>query len=323
MAPSTNITCAEPVTKVCALNVMRGIDMKLVCSHKATTTLFLFAILCCSLLPIQAEAKKSVWISQLVFPDAGEVSAPASLALDMQRQRYYVVDSEGGRLLSFDNSGVPLGDFDALGQLILPTAMTFARPGKMWLVERADNSLLYIDMETQNIRKFSPRGADGQQLIPDRIATDAKHRLYLTDRRSGRIYALDDNLKIAVVFAPPAGGHFIDFKIKGDRLWALERGEPAVYSFNLKGGQEQRITLQHQLDTPVSLEIGSQQQLYILDRALGRIYRFTRKGQYIDELGQKGYRRGQLNYPSQLLFNWQQQLCIVNQGNDRIEVFKH
>lgn len=301
---------------------MRGIDMKFVCRH-TTMTRFLFTILIYSLLPIQAEAKTSVWISQLVFPGPGEVTAPASLALDMQRQRYYVVDSQGGRLLSFDNSGTPLGTFDALGKLIRPTAMTFARPGKMWLVERADNSLLYIDMETQNIRKFSPRGTDDQQLIPDRIATDTTQRLYLTDRHSGRIYALDDNLKIAAVFAPSAGGHFVDFKIKGDRLWALEQREQVVYSFNLKGGQEQRIALQHPLDTPVSLEIGSQQQIYILDRALGRIYRFNRKGQYIDELGQKGYRRGQLHYPSQLVLNWQQQLCIVNQGNDRIEVFEH
>ena len=302
---------------------MRGTDMKIVWSSKLTTSFLFISLLCCSLLPVQVEAKKSVWISQVVFPTTGTVSAPASLALDIQRQRYYVIDSHGGRLLSFDSNGESLGNFDAQGQLIKPTAMTFARPGKMWLVERADNSLLYIDMKTQKIRKFSPLGTDGKALIPDRIATDTNHRLYLTDRSSGRIYALDDNLKIAVIFAPPAGGHFIDFKIKDDRLWALERVKQTVYSFNLSGGQEQRINLQHQLDTPVSLEIGSQQQIYILDRALARVYQFNRNGQYIDELGQKGYRRGQLNYPSQLVLDWQQQLCIVNQGNDRIEVFKH
>ncbi len=301
---------------------MRGTDMKIAWSNKLTTRFIFIFLFCCSLLPVQVEAKKTVWISQVVFPDTGTISAPASLALDIQRQRYYVIDSHNGRLLSFDENGESLGNFDAQGQLSKPTAMTFARPGKMWLVERADNSLLYIDMKTQKIRRFSPQGTDGKTLIPERIATDANHRLYLSDRRSGRIYALDDNLKVATIFAPPAGGHFIDFKIKGDKLWALERVEHTVHAFNLKGGQEQRITLQHQLDTPVSLEIDSQ-QMYILDRALAKVFQFNRKGQYIDELGQKGYRRGQLNYPSLLLLDWQQRLCIVNQGNDRIEVFKH
>ncbi len=302
---------------------MRGIDMKIIWNHKTIIKALFVAVAICSLAPLSAAAKKSALISQLVFPATGEVSAPASLTLDLERQRYYVIDSQGGRLLSIDKDGNPLDDFTALGKLLKPTAMTFARPGKMWLVERADNSLLYIDMKTQIIRKFNLHGTDGKALVPDRIATDANHRLYLTDRRSGRIYALDDNLKIAVAFAPPAGGHFIDFKIKGDQVWALERTNGDIYSFSLSGKQKNRIQLEHELDTPVSLEVDAQQHLYVLDRALAKIYRFSSKGKYIETLGQKGYRRGQLNYPSQLLLDWQQRLCIVNQGNDRIEVFSH
>ena len=297
--------------------------MKSIYTIKKATISLIMTLIIYSLLSSSVGAESPAWISELVFPAPRQVSAPASMALDLQRQRYYVVDSQVGRLLSFDKSGVPLNEFDAAGELIQPTAMTFARPGKIWLVERSNNSLLYIDMATQKIRPFSPRGTDGKQLVPDRIATDANHRLYVSDRRSGRIYALDDNLKITVAFAPQAGGQFIDFKIKGDRLWALERVKRTVYSFNLDGSQKDRIPLQHELDTPVSLEINSQQQIYILDRATAKIYRFTKNGKYMDDFGQKGYRRGQLNYPSQLMLDWQQRLCVVNQGNDRIEVFSH
>ena len=299
---------------------MRGIDMKRIRQITASSLLLITVLL---FFPAIGSAKQPVWISQLAFPEPRTVSNPAFLALDMERQRYYVVDTQKKRLLSFDNAGTPLGEFDVAGGLTLPTAMTFARPGKMWLVERSTNSLLYVDLKTQEIRTFSPRSTDGKPLVPDHITTDVAHRLYVSDRLSGRIYALDDNLKVATVFAPQAGGQFVDFKIKGETLWALERVEQTIYQFNLNGQQKQHIVLQQKLDTPVSLEINPRQQVFILDRALGKISRFSKNGKYLDSFGQKGYRRGQLNYPSQLIFDWQQRLCIVNQGNDRIEVFRH
>ena len=307
---------------------MRGIDMKHCNIAKKPYRIVplwpvLAVLVFCSLLPTTVCAKTPGWISQLVFPAPRQVSTPASLALDIQRQRYYVVDSQAGRLLSFDKSGIFLSEFDAAGGLTCPTTMTFAQPGKMWLIERANNSLLYIDMTTQKIRAFFPTGTDGKQLFPDHIATDEAHRLYISDRRSGRIYALDDDLNIATVFAPQAGGQLIDFKIKGKQLWALDRVQHVVYCFSLDGSRQRRIVLEHSLDFPVSLEIDPQQHIYILDRAAAKIYRFTTNGKYMEDFGQKGYRRGQLNYPSQLVLDWQQRLCVVNQGNGRIEVFSH
>jgi len=299
---------------------MRGTDMKRIVQTVSISFLAMSVLL---LIPSNGIAKPPVWISQLVFPVPQTVSNPAFLALDMERQRYYVVDTQKKRLLSFDQEGTPLGEFDVAGGLTLPTAMTFARPGKMWLVERSTNSLLYVDLKTQEIRTFSPHGTDGKPLVPDHIATDSAQRLYVSDRLSGRIYALDDNLKVAAAFAPQPGGQFVDFKIKDNTLWALERVEQLIYQFDLNGQQKQRVTLQQKLDTPVSLEINSQQQIFILDRAIGKVYRFSKSGKYLDSFGQKGYRRGQFNYPSQLIFDWQQRLCVVNQGNDRIEVFSH
>jgi sugar lactone lactonase YvrE len=259
----------------------------------------------------------------MVFPPPQQVSAPASLTLDMQRQRYYVIDSQGGRLLSFDAEGTPLGEFSASGELIKPSAMTFGRAGKMWLIERAHNSLFHLDMETQQTREFFPLDKDGKRLFPDQVATDAAHNLYTNDSLSGRVYALDDNLKIAKVFAPQTGEHLIDFKIKGNKLWALERNKQAVYCFDLKDQKQQLIKLDRVLDFPVSLEIDAKNQLYILDRAAAKIYHFSGSGKYLDDFGQQGYRRGQLNYPAQLWFDWQQRLCVVNQGNDRIEIYTH
>lgn len=266
-------------------------------------------------------AQAPSWISELVFPAPQQVSAPLAMAIDSERQRYYVVDSQNGTLLSYAADGTPLSEFDAAGALKQPTDMTFARPGKLWVVERARNCLLYIDMNSKKVREFSPLTTSGKKMFPGRIASDSEHRLYVSDRFSGRIYALDDNLKVVTAFAPQAGGHFIDFKIVGKQLWALEREQQAVYQFTLDGKQQQRFTLDKSLRFPYSIALDSSNQVYILDRASAKIYHFNSAGKYITEFGQKGSRRGQLSYPAQLMCDWQQRLCVVNQGNDRIEVF--
>jgi streptogramin lyase len=267
-------------------------------------------------------AKTPSWISELVFPAPQQVSAPLAMAIDSERQRYYVVDSHRGKLLSYAADGAVLTDFDAAGALQHPTDMTFARPGKLWVAERERNCLLYIDMNSQQVREFTPITTSGKHMFIGRIACDSDHRLYTCDRFSGRIYALDDNLKVVTSFAPQSGGHFIDFKIVDKQLWALERVQQAVYQFDLSGQQQQRIALDKVLSFPYSLAVDDNNQLYILDRASSKIYHFNATGKYVAQFGKKGSRRGQLSYAAQLMFDWQQRLCVVNQGNDRIEVFR-
>lgn len=300
---------------------MRGIDM-------INTTIRLF-ICYVSVLALQVAAlavppvyaKTPAWVSELVFPVPQQVSAPLSMAIDNERQRYYVVDSQNGKLLSYAADGTALTDFDAAGALQHPTDMTFARPGKLWVVERERNCLLYIDMNSKQVREFTPLTSNGKHIFIGRIACDSDHTLYVGDRFSGKILAMDDNLKVVTAFAPQAGGHFIDFKIVGKQLWALEREQQAVYQFTLDGKQQQRFTLDKSLRFPYSIAIDSSNQVYILDRASAKIYHFNSAGKYMTEFGQKGSRRGQLSYPAQLMCDWQQRLCVVNQGNDRIEVF--
>ncbi|MDY0190043.1 MAG: NHL repeat-containing protein [Desulfuromonas sp.] len=295
---------------------MKNITIRLIIFHLCVVTLLLAMA---AVTPVYAKAPE--WVSELIFPAPQQVSAPLAMAIDSERQRYYVVDSQKGKLLSYAGDGAALADFDAAGALQHPTDMSFARPGKLWVVERERNCLLYIDMSSQQVREFSPVTSSGKHIFIGHIACDSDHRLYVADRFSGRIYALDDNLQVVYAFAPHSGGHFIDFKIVGKQLWALEREQQAVYQFTLDGKQQQRITLDRPLRFPYSIAVDKTRQLYILDRASAKIFHFTTAGKYVAQFGQKGSRRGQLNYAAQLMFDWQQRLCVVNQGNDLIEVF--
>ena len=107
-------------------------------------------------------------------------------------------------------------------------------------------------------------------------------------------------------------------------MYALDGQHQQLLSFTLDGQHKDTIALKEDLDRPVSFVLDSHGMIYILDRPQGKIAVFTAKGLFkYDFLPQRAPRRGQLNYPSELHMDWQDRLCVVNQGNDRIEVFKH
>lgn len=283
--------------------------------------LLTFALLTPLFFPITTQAAQSKWNSQTVFPQPQQIIAPLCATVDMERQRYYVVDTQQGQIVSFDSTGKQLSAFDANAMLKKPVAMCFARPGKMWVVDRETNELFYIDLESQQVRQFTPKDSQGKPFFIDHIATDPQWQLYITDRHSGKIYALDDNLKTVTTFNATNTGQLSDFKITPSGLWALDSVNHVVFQFALDGKLKKKITLNTQLDRPVSLAVNNKDQIFILDRPQGEIVVYNKNGDLLYTIGQQGYRRGQLNYPSQILFDWQQRLCVVNQGNDRIEIF--
>lgn len=300
-------------------SLFKGYIMKY--SIKQRLSLLIFAIMTPLILAATAHASQPVWNSQFVFPEPQQIIAPLWATVDHERQRYYVVDTQHGQIVSFDNTGKQLSTFNANAMLKKPVAMCFTRPGKMWVVERETNELLYIDLESKKVRQFTLKDMQGKPLFIDHIATDSQWQLYVSDRHSGKVFALDDNLNIVTTFTATDNGQLIDFKVTPSGLWALDGINQCVFQFSLNGDLKRKVDLNTQLDRPVSLALNNKNQIFILDRPQAKIVVFNINGDILYTFGQKGYRRGQLNYPNQILFDWQQRLCVVNQGNDRIEIF--
>lgn len=300
------------------------VDMSVI--HKKNSIRLTQHLLCLALLllvPALVCAKAPSWHSSLSFPKEMAIDAPSGLVIDQARKRYYVIDYNADQLVSFDEQGQLIDRFDAMGRLKKPVSMAFGAPGKMWVVQRSTNELLYIDLNSRDVRRFNVSKTSGQPMLIDRVATDDQQRLYVADSHSGRIFRLDDNLKITTIFAGKRDSHLIDFKIAGSTLYALDSQHQQLHSFTLDGQHKDTIALKGDLDRPVSFVLDSHGMIYILDRPQGKIAVFTAKGLFKYGFCHRGARRGQLNYPSELHMDWQDRLCVVNQGNDRIEVFKH
>lgn len=249
-----------------------------------------------------------------------EIGLPSALTIDESSQRYYVVDAVDGQLVSFDKDGKFLAAFNAGGELKTPLSMARTSTGVLWVANRGSNELLYINPRQQKVQHFKLKYADGTQVFPAKVAVDSANRLYLLDNRRGGVLQLDDNLAIVRQYVGVKGFQgFVDFKLKGNEIWALDGLAAAVYQFSAAGETAGPVKLDG-LEFPVSLEVDSAGQLYVLDRHAGTVVVYGPTGDLRFNFLGKGKRHGQLWYGKELVFDWEEKLCVVDEGNGRVDI---
>lgn len=247
---------------------------------------------------------------------------PFSLALDRQRRRYYVVDAAAGMIISFSAEGKEADRFDANGALQKPVAMARDEKGNLWVSDRQANQLLYISLKDKRVERFQVRHRDGHLVVPDKLVLDHKDHIYLLDLNGGRILKYDRQLNLLAEFKTAAGDYgFVDFRLKDGELWALDGVARKIIVFSTNGRKLREISLAAAgLSFPVALEIGSSGNIYILDRHAQQVVVCDRNGQLRYRFFTPGRNPGHLRYGSDLLFDWDGNLCIADEGNGRVEV---
>ena len=260
------------------------------------------------------------WLSSLKGPSSGQsMSMPSALYCDSILERYYVVDAGNNRLLSFNKDGEFLHEFNANGQLQAPFDMVKDREGHIWLIEKGRNSLTMIDLESKAVEHHS-LAFNGQTVFPERLERE-DDILYILDKATGQVLAFDKDLKVIRNFACRDGTGFVDFKIRNGSLWAMERGGKIV-RFTMDGKPASIVVLEDVVRFPYSLEVGPSGIFYVLDRHGGDVAVFDREGRFRYRFLAPGQARGRLFFPIELKFDPWGRLCVVEEGNGRVEIFK-
>lgn len=246
---------------------------------------------------------------------------PSSLFIDKKREQYYVVDSGKNRLLSFSRKGELLNVFTAGGFLERPFDMVRTDDGTIWVVEKERNTLTSIDLKA---KKTIPHTLNyqGKLVYPHRIETDG-NQLYVQDKATGTIivYSLDLVLQKSFACTDCRQG-FFDFKVYDDSVWALDRLAKTVYVFDSAGSVTRKIELGDNVTYPVSLAVGPSGYMYILDRYSRDVAVYDQEGEYKYSFLQYGIASGQLYYPNEIRFDPWEGLCITDEGNARVEVYR-
>jgi len=273
-------------------------------------------------LPAMAPAQSPWhWQKSLRVEEIGDAMyMPSAVAFDNESNRYYVVDTGRNRLVSFGQDGKVIRAFTANEQLKAPFDMVRLDNGQLWVVEKGRNSLTLIDIAA---KKITPNTLmDGDRLVfPDRIAY-AGGKLHILDRASGQILRLDKDLSVEQRFVcTDCSAGLFDFVIHGDSVLALEPRDKKIYRFRPDGTIEEEINLGDKVDFPVSLDIEPSGYIYVLDRHQNKVLAYTENGQYLYSFLGQGQSAGKVYFARQLRFDPWEHLCVVDEGNGRVEIF--
>jgi sugar lactone lactonase YvrE len=281
---------------------------------------FLAAVL--MVLPTTALAASPwIWQMSLMIEQTGDsMYMPSAVAFDKDSERYYVVDTGRSRLVSFGRDGKFIRAFTANNQLKSPFDMVRLDNGQLWVVEKGRNSLTLIDVAAKKIDYKTLK--DGDRLVfPARIGV-AGGKLFVLDRASGLVLRLAADLSIEQRFGcSECRAGLVDFVVTGDTVVGLEPREKKVFRFRADGTISDEIKLGENVDFPVSLAIGSSGYLYVLDRHQNSVLAYDEGGLFRYRFLGTGQSPGNVYFPSQLRFDPWDRLCVVDEGNGRVEVF--
>jgi DNA-binding beta-propeller fold protein YncE len=282
----------------------------------------LVLIVALTLLPLTTHADSSwQWQMSLRIDKTGDsMYMPSAVAFDPESERYYVVDTGRNRLVSFDREGKLVRAFTADEQLKAPFDMVRLDNGQLWVVEKGRNSLTLIDIKAKKVQPNTLR--DGTRLVfPDRIAS-AGGKLYVLDRASGQVLRLKDDLSVEQRFGcADCSAGLADFVIDRDSILALEPRDKKIYRFHADGTVAATFDLGAEIDFPVSLAVGAAGFVFVLDRHQNRVFAYDEDGSFRYRFLGLGQGAGKLYFPRQLRFDPWGRLCVVDEGNGRVEVY--
>lgn len=267
----------------------------------------------------QARALGLEWQLSLAGKEPFAMKMPTSVYVDAEKERYYVIDSGNNQLVSYDREGKLLSIFTASNELKRPFDLVRDQGGVLWVVEKGRNSLTSIDLDSKKVTPHMLKYR-GVALYPDRLEFD-NNLFYLLDKESGTIVILDQDLTVTGRITPPdPEGIFADFKLHNGTVFALDRKEGVVFQFGTDGTLLARIGLDLTMKFPVSLAVHDN-GMFILDRHTGTVEVFSLQGQHRETFLGTGHVRGKLYYPIELQIDPWGRLCVVDEGNGRVEIF--
>jgi sugar lactone lactonase YvrE len=282
----------------------------------------IFLVVTLVLLPTITPAKSTwKWKRSLQVEEAGDnMYMPSAVAFDKKSKRYYVVDTGKNRLVSFGQDGKLIKAFTANGQLEAPFDMVRLDNGQLWVVEKGRNSLTFIDVAAKKIQPNTLM--DGDNLVfPDRIAV-ADGKLYVLDRAKGQVLRLDAGLSVEQRFdCQECSAGFFDFVIAKGSLFALEPRDKKIYRFHTDGRLAEVINLSGEVDFPVSLAVTPYGIILILDRHQDKVLAYNENGQFQFSFLGSGQSTGKVYFARQLRIDPWGNLCVVDEGNGRVEIF--
>lgn len=158
---------------------------------------------------------------------------------------------------------------------------------------------------------------------PTRLATDAAGSLFVAEPGEGRISAFDafgrrlwtrDGFAAPIALALDAAGNLLVSEEKTGSVSAFDSRWNSLYQLGAGTGEFTRANY-----LAMDAAAGSN-TVFVCDGGADRI-KVYRSGQFVTSFGGTGTANGQFNFPAGVFVSAAGEVFVVDQGNDRVQVF--
>jgi len=199
--------------------------------------------------------------------------------------------------------------------------------GIFYIADAAVPGLQIIDLKKNSFRYFIP-GGRGVLKLPINCFVDDENKLYVTDVERRQVVIYDEELKYLDAIGGDANFKPTDVWVTGDSILVTDPNNHRIVVYDrishnpLGYFPEASEGDENYLFNPLNLWV-TDSQIYITDFGESKIKRFTRKGEYIHELGGYGRNLGQFVRPKGIAVDREQLLMVVDAGFENIQIFNN
>jgi len=260
------------------------------------------------------------------------LNRPQGLALDDQGN-IYIADTGNNRVVKCDADGTFLKEAGGFGwgegQFNQPTDLTldyglnlYVADGQNKRVSRYDKNLNFISLiQPEPTSDFRGLG------MLDGIAVNSAGEIFLSDTENDWLVKLNSFLQYELIFGgftsglgalSNPGGIALD---QSGKIYVADSGKRRVAVFDPFGNFLKEFG-SDVLQQPQSLTINSTGEILVADSKKNQIFIFNSEGNLILEFGREGKELGQLSKPVDIKVFQDQQVLVLEQDNNRIQVFQ-
>ena len=274
----------------------------------------------------------------LLSGDAIAFKAPTGIALDADGN-LYVMDAGNSRVVKFDRRGRPLlawgqqGEGDGQFRVVSENTgyLSLDREGNVYVADTDNQRIQKFDRAGKFLAKWAAHAPSGKKAYPVYITSDANGFVYT-------LTALDDGPTSLVQKYTSTGDFVVEWDTAGDarfqnplaiasdnqgRVYVAEI-VGVIYQFDGDGKLLSRFSLpsiKNTFATPTGLARDPAGNFYITDGPNSRALKVDAAGQVLAVWGGEGAGKGQLFRPYGVAVDGASQVYIVENVNDRVQVF--
>jgi YVTN family beta-propeller protein len=226
-----------------------------------------------------------------------------------------------------------LGEPETMDGISKPYGVAISR-GKLYVCDVGKRMVEMLDLENGT---FGYLTKDQRLLNPVNIYIDDNDIKYVADPTVGVVFVFDQNNNLSDMLGKESKINPIDVVVRGSRCYVTDFGSNRVFVLDRTTGKEiARIGIESNADRKINpigelpagefslisdLALDQQNNIYVTDKAAGRITLFDQSGKFIKTIGRMGDNIDEFVRPKGIAIDKENRIWIVDASTEVAKIY--